>query len=163
MPKRSEEISKTILDTRTKKSASALVKQKSEVQRTSSNASALLGPRLYEQRCEQARLAGGQEIAPGVFSFGVVQVSRDASASFGTATAIGPAPDPEVVARYARESNEGLARALEAISRPGVVLDTPPGVPLFHVSPDDPNLIVRDIDGIRETGTFKDGKFEKSL
>jgi len=89
-------------------------------------------------------------------------LDKDIVVSFGTATASGPAPDPEVVARYACESNQGLARALKALAQPGVVLDIPSGVPLFQVSPDDPDLIVREIDGVRETGTFKDGKFEKS-
>lgn len=41
----------------------------------------------------------------------------------------------------------------------GVALDTPPGVPMFRADPDNPQLVLRVLDGKEERGTVRDGRF----
>ena len=55
-----------------------------------------------------------------------------------------------------------LARAKTAIIKRGVKLKVAKGVPLFHVDPDRPNQVVRVINGKREYGVFRAGKFKKN-
>ncbi|ELX11730.1 hypothetical protein Jab_1c03160 [Janthinobacterium sp. HH01] len=42
---------------------------------------------------------------------------------------------------------------------PGVSLDLEPGTPVFRADPQDPNLLIRELDGRAERGYFRAGKF----
>ncbi|MQA22535.1 hypothetical protein [Rugamonas rivuli] len=42
---------------------------------------------------------------------------------------------------------------------PGVNLDLEPGTPVFRADPQDPNLVIRELDGRAVRGYFKAGKF----
>ena len=72
---------------------------------------------------------------------------------------------------HVRESNTGvkrniqagqkaLARAMGKIIKPGVVLKTSKGVPLYYADPERPDFIIRERNGKSESGIFKDGKFK---
>ena len=58
---------------------------------------------------------------------------------------------------------EALSRAADTIVRPGVKLDIPDGVPVFHADPDRPDLIIRVLNGKREHGLFENGEFVNRL
>lgn len=63
--------------------------------------------------------------------------------------------------RNIKAGQHALARAKTAIITPGVKIGSAKGVPIFHADPDRPDLLVRVLDGKREYGVFKDGKFKK--
>lgn len=63
------------------------------------------------------------------------------------------------VKRNIRAGQLALARAKDLIVKPGVTLELLKGVPRYHADPDQPELLVREIDGKRERGKFVDGKF----
>ncbi|MGA0599205.1 hypothetical protein ACO2Q3_00710 [Caulobacter sp. KR2-114] len=46
------------------------------------------------------------------------------------------------------------------LRKPGVKLRMAKGVPKFYVDEGNPDLIVREVDGKQERGTFEDGKFK---
>ncbi len=52
-----------------------------------------------------------------------------------------------------------LKRAKRALVTPGVKLLTKKGVPRFYASPQNPGLIVRELNGRRRVGKFESGKF----
>lgn len=65
------------------------------------------------------------------------------------------------VRRNIRAGQLGLARAKDLIIKPGVTLEVVKGVPLYHADPDQPDLLVREIDGKRDRGKFVNGRFRK--
>ncbi len=94
-------------------------------------------------------------------------IPRLASASmkkvtFGAVTVEVPVPSSEEVARNVKAGQAALARAKKLIITPGVKLNPPKGVPLFHADPDRPGCLVRVLNGKSEHGTFVGGKFVKT-
>ena len=53
-----------------------------------------------------------------------------------------------------------LLRSRRKILRPGVLLDVPKDVPLYHADPEQPSLIVRILNGKKRRGKLVDGKFK---
>lgn len=53
-----------------------------------------------------------------------------------------------------------LARAKGKILRPGVKIQVPKNVPIFHADPSHPGKIVRELNGKRQSGMFIEGKFK---
>jgi hypothetical protein len=58
-----------------------------------------------------------------------------------------------------KESRVILARLLKALMRPGICLRKETGVPYFWADYRDPNIIIRELDGVRERGRFVGGVF----
>jgi len=57
-----------------------------------------------------------------------------------------------------RARGDGKCAVID-LAEPGVELICEPGTPIFSVDRQDPNLVVRELDGRLTRGYFKDGKF----
>lgn len=80
--------------------------------------------------------------------------------SFGNATLRAPrATDVERAygIEESRRAMQSLAVALLAL--PGIELAPTPGLPRFYVDKRKPKLVIRDLDGVRQRGTFVEGCF----
>jgi hypothetical protein len=80
---------------------------------------------------------------------------------FGNVTVTAPAPSEEQIARSVRESTralEGLVRAFEKL--PGIDLPRQKDVPLFWLDDDNPEIIIRELNGKLDRGQLVDGKYK---
>lgn len=80
--------------------------------------------------------------------------------TFGNATLRAPRANEqqrELGVAGGRRAMEGLAKAI--LRLPGVKLERKPGVPRFYADAKNPAMVVRDLDGVRQRGTFVDGRF----
>lgn len=66
---------------------------------------------------------------------------------------------PLMLKKRVKDSQDALARGLPAILKPGVKLDLPDFIPQFSVDPNDPNTIVKSVDGKEIRGSIVDGTF----
>lgn len=53
-----------------------------------------------------------------------------------------------------------LRRAAEGISKPGVRVAPRKGVPQYRIDPEDPQLLIRRMDGVDVRGVFENGTFQ---
>ena len=96
----------------------------------------------------------------------VINVPDDGSqkmqtTKFGNVTITAPAPSEEQIARGIRESTralEGLVRAFEKL--PGITLPRQKDVPLFWADDDDPDIIIRELNGKIDRGRLVNGKYQ---
>lgn len=80
--------------------------------------------------------------------------------SFGNATLHAPRASEEQRAHGVEESRRAMERLAQALlALPGIELQRTLGVPLFYADGQNPKLVVRDLDGVRQRGTFVDGRF----
>lgn len=79
--------------------------------------------------------------------------------TFGSVTVETTVPSPAEVRRNIRSGQRALQRALPCLLKPGVSLNTPPGVPIFYADREDPEVIIREMDGILERGRIVNGAF----
>ena len=68
-------------------------------------------------------------------------------------------PTPETIKKNILDGQMALARGLEAFKTKGVKLNVSKGIPLFQASPNNPQLLLRNIDGKIDQGIFKNGQF----
>ena len=80
--------------------------------------------------------------------------------SIGALTVTVPRPTKAQVQENVRRSTEALGRALVRLTRPGIRLRPKRGIPLFQVDENDPDILIRDLDGKRQRGVFRDGEFQ---
>ena len=75
-----------------------------------------------------------------------------------------PAADltDEQIAKSIADSTGALRRAASRIVKPGVRIRPRKGVPLYHLDDDDPDVIIRTLDGVVERGIFAEGQFKKT-
>ncbi len=78
---------------------------------------------------------------------------------FGTVTVVGNKPDPDTIARNIGAGHDALSRAVDAFLVPGVQLKIRKGVPLFRVDAENPQVLIRELDGLLDRGSIVDGKF----
>lgn len=79
--------------------------------------------------------------------------------SFGSVTVKVIRPSAAVVQRNIEDGQAALMRARAALSRPGVKINRAKGKPLYFGSADRPDVIIREVDGVRTTGKFVGGRF----
>ena len=79
--------------------------------------------------------------------------------TFGSVTVTGPAPSEEVVRENIAASRRALERALDAFKKPGIRLPRRRYVPLYRADPNEPNILIRELNGREERGTMLDGQF----
>ena len=80
--------------------------------------------------------------------------------SIGNLTLVVPRPTKAQAQESVRQSTEALTRALTRLTRPGIRIRPKRGIPLFQVDENDPDVLIRDLDGKRERGTLQDGEFK---
>jgi hypothetical protein len=78
---------------------------------------------------------------------------------FGDVTVTGKAPSAKLVRQNVQRSTEALERLAARLAKPGVRLRTRKGVPLFSCDSDDPDVMIRTLDGKTERGRIVDGVF----
>lgn len=83
-----------------------------------------------------------------------------AKVTVGSVTVSVSKPTQEMVKRNLAASGVALSRAMKEIIKPGVKLNPAKGVPLYQADPENPDLIIRKLDGKLEKGRFVAGKFK---
>ncbi|EZP65309.1 hypothetical protein [Novosphingobium naphthalenivorans] len=79
---------------------------------------------------------------------------------FGDVTVTAPAPPRASVERNVKLSTQALERVARRLARPGTVLRTKKNVPLFSVDSDNPDILIRQLNGKTERGTIVDDAFQ---
>jgi hypothetical protein len=77
--------------------------------------------------------------------------------TFGSVTVTGPAPSEAVVRENIAASRRALEGALDAFEKPGIRLPRRRNVPLSD--PNEPNILIRELNGREERGTMSEGQF----
>lgn len=85
--------------------------------------------------------------------------ARTRKIKFGDVVITAPAPRSAVVKANVAQSTEALARAAKRLSRPGVIIRAKRGVPLFSLDSEEPDIVIRTLDGKTERGHLVDGIF----
>lgn len=86
--------------------------------------------------------------------------ARGRRVKFGDVTITAPAPTRSVVAAHVAVSTAALSRAVERLAKPGISLRAKKGVPLFSLDSEDPDVVIRTLDGKTERGHLVDGVFQ---
>ena len=79
--------------------------------------------------------------------------------SFGSVTVKVARPSAAVVRRNIEDGQAALMRARTALAKPGVKISRAKGKPLYFGSADRPDVIIREVDGVRTAGKFVGGRF----
>ena len=79
--------------------------------------------------------------------------------SFGSVTVKVVRPSAAVVQRNIEDGQAALMRAKTVLTRPGVKITRAKGKPLYFGSAERPDVIIRELDGVRTSGKFIGGRF----
>jgi hypothetical protein len=82
------------------------------------------------------------------------------SIRFGAVTISAKKLDAKDVKTNVMAGQAALERVAKKLSRPGVTLRVKKDVPLFFADENQPDILVRRLNGRVERGTFKNGQFE---
>ncbi|MCP2008606.1 hypothetical protein [Duganella violaceipulchra] len=77
----------------------------------------------------------------------------------GSITIRAKKPTAQQMVRARGEGKRAAIALAGVLAEPGVELIFEPGTPIFSVDPQDPNLVIRELDGRTARGYFKNGKF----
>ncbi len=86
--------------------------------------------------------------------------ARGRKVKFGDVTITAPAPNRAVVNANVAFSTAALSRAVERLAKPGIFLRAKKGVPLFSLDSEDPDVVIRTLDGKTERGHLVNGAFQ---
>lgn len=89
----------------------------------------------------------------------IKHAARGANVEFGNVVVQGPKPSNDLLARNIKLGSDSLVRAVDALTRPGVVLRPKKGVPQFFADSEHPGFYVRKLDGQTVRGQLVDGVF----
>lgn len=81
--------------------------------------------------------------------------------TFGSVTIETTPPDEAEIKRNIKAGQDAFRRAKHVLVTPGVELNIPDDVPLFHADPNEPDKIVRVLHGKTERGKIVNGRFRK--
>jgi hypothetical protein len=84
---------------------------------------------------------------------------KTVTVKFGSVTVKADAPSEEEVARNIARGAEAFERGLKRLLKPGVKIRPKKGIPLFQSDPDNPERLIRLLDGKREKGFFEGREF----
>lgn len=87
-------------------------------------------------------------------------VKRGAKVTFGSVEVRSGHIPAEIIKGNILAGQQALARSADRITKPGIKLRRQKGVPLFHVDPNDPSILIRELNGIIERGKLVNGQFE---
>ncbi len=82
--------------------------------------------------------------------------------TFGSVTVRAVVPEKAEVARNVATGQHALERVRQKIIKPGVRVVSRRNVPFYHVDPDQPDQVIRKLDGKIERGRFVNGEFQKA-
>lgn len=80
--------------------------------------------------------------------------------TFGTVTAKRPRVPAVETQRNIEQGRSAFAAAKEVLLKTGVALRARKGVALYRADPVDPQLLVRELDGVQQRGRLVGGHFE---
>ena len=83
------------------------------------------------------------------------------SARYGNVTVTSAKPSAEEVAANVRLSTEALERVVDRLCKGGLSLRPRKGVPLYSLERDNPEIVIRKLDGKVTRGFFGDRKFQE--
>lgn len=78
---------------------------------------------------------------------------------FGNVTVTAPPPSKAMVQHNVKASTEALERVTKRLAKAGVRLYTKKDVPLYSLDSDNPDVMIRKLNGKVERGSFIDGEF----
>jgi hypothetical protein len=78
---------------------------------------------------------------------------------FGSVTVTAPAPSSALVRHNITLSTQALERVAKRLARPGINLRPKKNVPLYSLDSDNPDVMIRKLNGKTERGAFIDGVF----
>ncbi|TVV74330.1 hypothetical protein FOY91_10135 [Sphingomonas solaris] len=78
---------------------------------------------------------------------------------FGDVTVVAPPPSAAMVQHHVKASTEALERLAKRVAKPGVRLRAKKGVPLYSLDSDNPDVMIRKLNGKTERGRFINGVF----
>jgi hypothetical protein len=67
--------------------------------------------------------------------------------------------ETDIANKNIREGRKALKRGLDGVLKPGVKIQKISSIPLYYGDPKDTSKIIRDLDGVKISGTFVRGKF----
>lgn len=79
---------------------------------------------------------------------------------FGSVTVTAPAPSKAVIQGNVRASTQALERVSSRLAKAGVRVRPKKDVPLYSLDSDDPDVMIRKLNGKIERGTLVDGAFK---
>lgn len=79
---------------------------------------------------------------------------------FGSVTVIAPAPSKAVVQHNVKASTQALERVTGRLAKGGVRLYAKKDVPHYSLDSDNPDVMIRKLNGKVERGSFVDGAFK---
>ena len=79
---------------------------------------------------------------------------------FGSVTVTAPAPSKAVIQHNVKASTQALERVSGRLAKAGVRLRAKKGVPLYSLDSDNPDVMIRKLNGKIEHGTLVDGVFK---
>ncbi|MEG3162420.1 hypothetical protein U1763_18110 [Sphingomonas sp. LB2R24] len=84
---------------------------------------------------------------------------RGRKIKFGDVTVTAPAPSATMVKHNVKRSTEALERLAKRLGKPGVSIRARKNVPLFSLDSDNPDVMIRTMNGRTERGRMVDGAF----
>ncbi|WP_151954910.1 hypothetical protein [Sphingomonas sp. EC-HK361] len=79
---------------------------------------------------------------------------------FGSVTVRAPAPSEALVQHSVKASTQALERVTERLAKAGVRLSVKKNVPLYWLESDNPDVMIRKLNGKVERGSFVDDVFK---
>lgn len=79
---------------------------------------------------------------------------------FGSVTIMAPSPSAAMVQHHVKASTEALERLAKRAAKPGVLLRAKKDVPLYSLDSDNPDVMIRKLNGKTERGRFINDVFE---
>lgn len=79
---------------------------------------------------------------------------------FGSVTVTAPAPSSALVQHNIELSTQALERVAKRLAKPGVTLRAKKDVPLYSLDSDNPDVMIRKLNGKTERGQLIDGSFK---
>lgn len=85
---------------------------------------------------------------------------RSRKIRFGSVTVTAPEPSKAMVQRNVTASTKALERATSRLAKAGVRLHAKKDVPFYSLDSDNPDVMIRKLNGRTERGTFINGVFK---
>lgn len=87
---------------------------------------------------------------------------REILVTFGAVTVRVDPPTESEIRQNIEAGQAALRRMKSALIKPGVIIKQKNGVPLYFGSADNPDLLIREKDGVKTLGRFVNGRFRPS-